>query len=122
MAEAACFQVLTTTGSKEEAARVADALLGKRLAACVQVAGPVESRYWWDGALETAAEWLCVAKTTEDRLEEAVAEIRRAHSYDTPEVTATRIAYGDPAYLRWIAEEVHTGATAGGSGKGGGGG
>ncbi|MDP9070162.1 MAG: divalent-cation tolerance protein CutA [Actinomycetota bacterium] len=107
MPEAACYQVLTTTATKEEAALVADALLEKRLAACVQVAGPLESRYWWQGRLELAAEWLCVAKTTEDRLEEVVATIRLTHSYDTPEVTATRIAYGDRSYLEWIAEEVH---------------
>ncbi len=107
MAEVACFQVLTTTASREEAAQVADALLSRRLAACVQVTGPVESRFWWQGSLESASEWMCLAKTTEDRVEEVVATIRQAHSYDTPEVTATRIVAGNPAYLRWIADEVH---------------
>ncbi len=109
MPEAACFQVLTTTASKEEASAVADALLEQRLAACVQVAGPIESRYWWQGRLESAAEWLCVAKTTEDRLADVVAAIRLSHSYDTPEVTATRISYGDQGYLEWIAQEVRQG-------------
>ena len=109
MAEAACFQVLTTTSSREEAAKVADALLSRRLAACVQVTGPVESRYWWEGRLEAAHEWMCLAKTTQDRLDEVVATIQRTHSYETPEVTATPIVAGSADYLRWIADEVHPG-------------
>ena len=106
MTDVACFQVLTATGSRAEAATVAGALLERRLAACVQVVGPVESRYWWHGNLEAAEEWLCLAKTTEDRLDDVVVAIREAHSYDTPEVTATAIVHGDASYLRWIAEEV----------------
>ncbi len=109
MGEPACFQVLTTAGTPEEAAAVADALLERRLAACVQVTGPVDSRYWWRGSLEEATEWLCLAKTTEDRLDELAAAIRQVHSYETPEVTATRISHGDPAYLEWIAGEVRRG-------------
>ncbi len=100
------FQVLTAAGSRDEAAAIADALLAARLAACVQVVGPVQSRYWWQGRLEAAEEWLCLAKTTAERVDEAVAEIGRRHSYDVPEVTVTPIVGGSPAYLRWVDEEV----------------
>lgn len=100
------LQVLTAAGTREEAAALADALLGARLAACVQVLGPVESRYWWRGRLESAEEWLCIAKTTGARVDAAVAEIRRRHSYALPEVTVTPIVGGSAEYLAWVAAEV----------------
>ncbi len=106
MATRGCVQVQTTAGSKEEADSVAAALLERRLAACVQVLGPLESRYWWEGRLEAATEWLCLAKTTEDQVDDVVAAIQDAHSYDTPEVLATRITGGNERYLRWVEETV----------------
>lgn len=111
MEEARHYQVLTAAGSEEEAATIADALLDGRLAACVQVAGPVRSRYRWKGRIESAEEWLLVAKTTAAAVEEAMAEIGRRHSYETPEITATPIVAGSPGYLGWIDAEA-TGPTA----------
>ena len=99
-----CSQVQTAAGSREEADRIATVLVEGRLAACVQVVGPVESRYWWEGRLETATEWLCLAKTTDDRVADVVAAVRAAHSYDTPEVITLAVTGGDPGYLRWVAE------------------
>ena len=99
-------QVNVATGSREEADRIADALLGPRLAACVQVVGPVESRYWWDGSLESGTEWLCLAKTRTGLLDRVIDAVRTVHSYDTPEVIATPIVGGDPAYLAWLANET----------------
>jgi len=56
-------QVSVSCGSADEAERVVDVLLDGRLAACVQVVGPVTSCYWWQGAREVATEWVCVIKT-----------------------------------------------------------
>ncbi len=67
----------------------------------------MRSRYWWHGGLESTTEWLCLAKTTEDRVNEATAVLRAAHSYDTPEVIVVTIVGGDEDYLRWIADTVH---------------
>jgi periplasmic divalent cation tolerance protein len=106
MATRGCVQVQTTAGSKEEADRLVSVLLERRLAACVQVLGPMESRYWWEGALESATEWLCLAKTTADRVDDVVAAIGEAHSYDTPEVLATAVGGGSERYLRWVEETV----------------
>ncbi|MFP5375455.1 MAG: divalent-cation tolerance protein CutA [Acidimicrobiia bacterium] len=106
MPGAAHFQVLTAAGSEGEAAAIADALLERRLAACVQVLGPVRSRYRWKGRVESAEEWLVVAKTTAAAVEEAMDEIGRRHSYDEPEVTATPIVAGSAGYLAWIDAEV----------------
>ncbi len=101
-----CVQVLTTTGSEEEAGRIASLLVERRLAACVQVVGPIVSRYRWQGAIEEDREWQCLAKTTRDAYEKAEAAIREAHSYDEPEIVATPIVAGSPGYLAWIADEV----------------
>lgn len=99
-------QVTTAVGSAEEAERVAAALVEQRLAACVQVAGPMHSRYWWRGEVETAEEWLCVAKTTGGRYHEVEAAIRAIHTYDVPEILAVPVVAGNPSYLDWIAVEV----------------
>ena len=99
-------QVLTAAGSLEEADAVAAALLDARLAACVQIVGPVQSRYRWHGRVESAEEWLCLVKTTASRSADAVAEIARVHSYDTPEITVTPIVGGAASYLAWIDAEV----------------
>lgn len=99
-------QVQTTAGSREEAAAIADALLRARAAACVQLAGPVHSRYWWKGELETAEEWLLLVKTTAAQADRAVAEIARAHTYETPEILVTPVVGGSERYLAWIDAEV----------------
>jgi periplasmic divalent cation tolerance protein len=100
------LQVQVAAGSQEEADGVATAVLGRRLAACVQVVGPVESRFWWEGELDTATEWLCLIKTTDDRLADVVAAVRKAHSYDTPEIIAVPVVGGSERYLRWITDVV----------------
>ncbi len=99
-------QVTTSTGSRSEADAIALALVEARLAACVQVVGPVTSRYWWHGAVEVAEEWLCVAKTTAARYPEVEAAIRRLHSYDEPEIVAVPVVAGSPSYLDWVLRET----------------
>lgn len=99
-------QVMTTTDREEEAAQLAQTLLQARLAACVQIVGPVASHYWWQGEIEQTAEWLCVIKTRDELLEDLVETLRREHSYDTPEITATPIVGGSDQYLDWIRQET----------------
>jgi periplasmic divalent cation tolerance protein len=99
-------QVLTTTGSEEEARRIAELLVERRLAACVQVVGPIVSRYRWQGTIEEEREWQCLAKTTRSAYESVEAAIREVHSYDEPEVIATPIVAGSAGYLAWIEANV----------------
>jgi len=99
-------QVLTTAGSEEEAGRIAAVLVEKQLAACVQVVGPVISRYRWRGEVEERREWQCLAKTTAAAYEQVEAAIREMHSYDEPEIIATPIVAGSAGYLAWIDENV----------------
>jgi periplasmic divalent cation tolerance protein len=98
--------VLTTTDSREEADRLGRLAVGRRLAACAQVVGPVTSTYWWQGAIETATEWHVWLKTTGARLDSLIALIRSEHTYEVPEIIATPIVAGNPAYLEWIATET----------------
>ena len=66
----------------------------------------MESRYWWEGKMETATEWLCVAKTTADRYDELEAVIGELHTYDVPEIVAVPVVRGSAAYLRWVGDET----------------
>ncbi len=109
MAEHEYVQVLTTAGSEQEAERIGAVLIERRLAACVQVLGPVASRYRWRGEIEEAREWQCLAKTEAARYAEVEAAIREAHSYEEPEIVATPIVAGSRVYLDWISESVRGG-------------
>ncbi|HET7444653.1 MAG TPA: divalent-cation tolerance protein CutA [Solirubrobacterales bacterium] len=99
-------QVLTTVGSEQEAELVASSLVEAKLAACVQIAGPVRSRYRWQSAIEEASEWQCVVKTTTAAYPRVEAAIRSLHSYEEPEIIATPIVAGSAGYLAWIDDNV----------------
>jgi periplasmic divalent cation tolerance protein len=100
------IQVWTTVANQAEGERIAHELLARRLAACVQLVGPLASSYWWQGEIARAEEWLCIAKT-ERRLFESVAEtIKRVHSYTVPEIIAIPIVAGSESYLRWLREQL----------------
>lgn len=99
-------QVVTTTASKEEAEQIARALVTRRLAACVQVAGPISSTYHWQGKLENSQEWLCVVKTLESHYAALEATIRELHSYEVPEILAFKVVAGHRDYLNWLAGEL----------------
>lgn len=100
------IQVATTAGSYSEAEQIAAALVDQRLAACVQVAGPVRSVFRWQGKIESNEEWICTAKTRRDRYDQLAAAITRLHSYDEPEIVATPITAGSASYLQWVADET----------------
>lgn len=102
-------QVLTTTASKGEAERIAQALLERRLAACVQIVGPVESLYWWHGKIERSEEWLCIAKSEHALFKHIEETIKSLHSYEVPEILAVPVVAGSESYLRWLSEQVHGG-------------
>jgi len=100
------LQVASTAGSEDEAERIGAALVERRLAACVQTIGPISSRYRWRGEVETAREWLCLAKTEASRYAELEATIRELHSYEEPEIVATPIVAGSAGYLDWIGANL----------------
>lgn len=98
--------VLTTTDSEELAERLAHELVERGLAACVNVVGPVQSVYRWEGEVVRSEERLLLAKTRVDRFQQVASLIRELHTYDIPEVLAISLADGEPHYLRWLAESL----------------
>lgn len=100
------IQVVTTTAEKKDAETLATAVLEKRLAACVQVSGPIDSRYWWNGRVETAVEWTVTIKTRRDLYARLEKLLLATHPYDQPEIIATPIVEISPGYLKWLSEQV----------------
>lgn len=100
------IQVSTAIDSEEGARKIAQALVERRLAACVHVAGPVSSTYWWQGKMEVAREWTCLAKTRRELYARVEQAMRELHPYDEPEIVALPIVEGSQSYLDWIAHET----------------
>lgn len=98
--------VLTTAGSPEEARKIAHALVERRLAACVNILGPMESVYRWQGKVETAPEFLLVIKTTAAAFTRVRDAIQELNSHDVPECVMLNIEDGGEDYLKWLAESV----------------
>ena len=98
--------VLTTCGSAEEARRIAQEIVQRRLAACVNIVPQVESVYRWKGEIENASEWLLIIKTTAGALERLRYALGKLHSYEIPECIAIAIEDGNADYLEWIGESV----------------
>lgn len=98
--------VLMTAGSQEEADRLAETLVVDGLAACVNVIPGVTSVYRWEGEVQRDQEWLLVAKSHRDALDELVRRVHTIHSYEVPEVVALPVVGGSQAYLSWIDSEV----------------
>lgn len=94
--------VFMTASNGEEAARLADMLVGAHLAACVQILPEMESVYRWQGKVERAPEILLIAKTTKSKFDELEREVRALHSYDTPEIIAVPVVAGSAPYLDWL--------------------
>lgn len=100
------IQVVTTTDKREDALAIASALVEQRLAACVQVTGPVTSVYRWKGRVETTEEWQCWAKSRHDRYTQIEKAIRKCHGYEEPEILAMPVTAGSKSYLAWVDAEV----------------
>ncbi len=98
--------VLIVSGSREEAVRLAEMLVGAHLAACVQILPEIESIYRWQGKVERAAEILILAKTTEACFTELEREVRALHSYSTPEIIALPVTNSSAPYVAWLIENV----------------
>lgn len=102
----ALIEIRTAVDSEEAALELAHQLIELRVAACVQVVGPMLSVYRWRGQLEQAQEWICLIKTLESAYARVEAAIERAHPYDVPEIIAVPVTRGLAAYSTWVRDEV----------------
>ena len=98
--------VISTVENNEEARVIASALVEKRLAACVNIVGPIQSIYRWKDAVEDSQEYLLLIKTTASVFPKLRDELKNLHSYEVPECIAIDIEDGLQAYLEWIGESV----------------
>ncbi len=98
--------VQTTSGENTVLEKIARQLVMERLAACVQISGPLKSYFSWEGKIDSASEWLCSIKTTRQawrRVEQTIVEL---HNYGLPEIIVLPIIDGSTAYLEWVRENV----------------
>ncbi len=98
--------ITTTTDKKEIADRIGKHLVGRRLASCVQIVGPIKSIYRWKQTVEESDEWLCLIKSRASLYKKIEQEIVSLHPYEVPEIIALKIERGSPAYMSWIMEET----------------
>lgn len=97
--------ILTSVDDKAVAFYMAETLVELGLAACVQISGPGESVYRWEGELKCEGEFYLSIKTTTKRYGEVIAWLRKNHPYEVPEIVRLE---GDasPEYLAWLNEET----------------
>lgn len=97
--------VVTTVASRDDAVRLARALVERDLAACAQISA-IESVYRWQGTVQQEPEFRVLLKTTEERYPEVERAIRELHGYELPAIHAFDFAHVLPAYAAWIEESV----------------
>ncbi len=100
------IEVHFTSGSLDEARRIARYLVQERLVACAQIIPWIESVYLWDQKMETAQESKVVLKTTESLYSKVEEVILQNHSYEVPELLIFPIQGGTEAYLEWLQETI----------------
>jgi len=98
--------IFITSGSEEEAKKLARVLVEEKLAACVNILSGVESLYWWKGKIESSKEWMLVVKTQGKMVNRVVKRVKEIHSYEVPEVIALPIVEGNKDYLQWISDTL----------------
>jgi periplasmic divalent cation tolerance protein len=101
-----CVIVLCTCANEAESERIAAALVGERLAACVNIFPPIRSIYRWKDVVEDARESLLFIKSTTGRWPALRDRIAALHSYETPEIIAVPIIAGSEKYLNWLREQL----------------
>ena len=106
MKETGKIVIFITTGSEPEAHKIAELLLTRRKAACINIVPRIASSFWWQGKLDSAQESLLIIKTKASLLPEIVDLVKTEHSYEVPEIIALPIIGGNEDYLKWIDDEV----------------
>lgn len=99
-------QIVTTVARVEDAKRLASIAIAQRLAACVQIDGPIESLYRWKGEIACDQEWRLVVKTTRVAGARLIAILRSEHPYEEPELLVIPFIHVSQGYLSWVLTEV----------------
>lgn len=100
--------VFVTCASAAQAAAISQVSVEARLAACATIAGPVQSRYWWQGKVESASETQLLLKTSRALFPALAEQIRRLHSYENPEIVAVPLVEAAPLYRDWLMANLRS--------------
>ena len=98
--------ILTTASSNKEAEIIGSKLIDKKLAACVNIIPNIKSIYYWEGKINKDSEYLLIIKTVKRAEKDVFKNIRKLHSYNTPEMILIPIAGGEKSYLNWLSKSV----------------
>ncbi len=101
-----CIVIFITASNREEADKIANSLVLKKLVACVNIVNEIKSVFMWKGKIERADEVLLIAKSVRKNFRNIVKEVKRLHSYECPEIIALPIVAGNKDYLEWVREET----------------
>ena len=101
--------VLNTVGLKEAAEKLAQRLVERRLAACVNIIGPIRSIYRWKNKVHNEQEYLLLIKTTTGHAAQLQSAFKGLHPYELPECIQLSVDGGSEEYLAWLAAEVSGG-------------
>jgi periplasmic divalent cation tolerance protein len=104
--ERSVVQIVTATATLDAARAIAQSLLTQRLVACIQIDGPIESHYCWQGKQEQSTEYRLTIKTAGHCKSPVMQAVQKLHSYDVPEVLATSISSANESYLDWVYQQT----------------
>jgi periplasmic divalent cation tolerance protein len=96
------IQVVTTTENRQDAEKISGILIEKKLAGCIQIAGPITSVYRWKGQVETAEEWQCIIKSRSNLYGDIEKAIKSVHPYEVPEIIALPLLKISMDYRDWL--------------------
>jgi periplasmic divalent cation tolerance protein len=95
------FIAWTTVATAADADRLAEAVIARNLAVCVQIDGPIRSHFYWAGQKTAAIEWRLMLKLLPAQAAELSAFVHRVHPYETPEWVVVAATHGGEKYLSW---------------------
>ncbi len=100
--------VFVTSPPGHPATRIANTLITRRLAACVNIIPRIDSIFWWKGKVSRSREALLMIKTTSAAYPRLEATVRKLHPYELPEIIAVRIGRGYRPYTQWVAASIQS--------------
>ena len=105
------IEVTTTCGCQESARELAHKLVAARLAACVQINGPIESVFHWEGEVRSDQEWVCTIKSLKPLAERLIDFISKNHTYEVPQILIQPVMISSPDYEQWLRDVVRRSVT-----------
>jgi periplasmic divalent cation tolerance protein len=96
--------IFVTTPSRDEAERIASALIGRGLAPCINIIPSCLSLYQWKGEVCRDEESLMIIKSRKDLFPKVKEVVEELHSYDVPEVVAVPLDLVSEKYGGYLEE------------------